>query len=79
MDVLITDAAIPWTQRVTERMHHVRLAGTAPLALMPLAGKAKSPFERRQIVFGPVLADLGFQFVIKLFDGIRRRRGYDGF
>ena len=53
-----------------ERMHHVRLAGIAALPLVVFEGEAEGLFERRQVVFGTVLADLGHQLAIQLFHRI---------
>ena len=63
-------------------MHHVGLAGVAGLAFMVPAGEAIGLFERGEIVFGPVLANLDFQLAVQLFDWIgggvsRRRPGTD--
>ena len=45
-----------------ERMHHVRLAGVAQLAFVMFGGEAEGFFDRGEIVFGAVFANLGFQF-----------------
>ena len=55
-----------------QRMNHVGLAGIAALPLVALAGEAESLFEGREIVLGPVFADLCFQLGKQLLDGIRR-------
>ena len=63
-----------------ERVHHVGLAGIARLSFVVLAGEAEGFLEGGEIVLGAVLADLGFQLAVEVFDGIlgRRRKGYTG-
>ena len=60
-------------------VHHVRLAGVAHLPFMLLPGEAEGLFERREIVLGPVLADLGFQLAVQLLHrigGTRERQRF---
>jgi hypothetical protein len=53
---------------------HVGLARIAALPLVILAGEVVGLFQRREVVFGAVLANLDFQLAVKQIRGIRGRR-----
>ena len=43
---------------------HVRLAGIASLSFVALAGETEGLLERSEVVFGAVLANLGFELAV---------------
>ena len=53
-------------------VRHVRLSRIAHLPFMPLTGEAEGLFQRRQIVLGPVSANLGLQLAVRLLHRIGR-------
>jgi hypothetical protein len=60
-------------------VRHVRLAGVAHLPFMPLPGEAEGLFQPREIVLGPVRANLGFQLAVRLLHrigGTRERQRF---
>jgi hypothetical protein len=60
-------------------MNHVGFAGAAHLAFVPLAGEAEGLVKAGQVVFGTILADFGFEFLIKPIYGVGWRLNYGRF